>query len=94
MLVTCSKPEDFLDSIVTADTQTTLVYQQEICSEELGVETNVINRLKGKGCTIVSVWGNTLYHVNDLPFKPLEYYPHIYGAFRQKTSTVKVRDLK
>jgi len=54
----------------------------------------VINRLKGKGCTFVSVWGNTLYHVDDLPFKPLEYNPHIYGAFRQKTATVKVRDLK
>jgi deoxyribodipyrimidine photo-lyase len=27
LLVTCAKPEDFLDSIVTADTETTLVYQ-------------------------------------------------------------------
>jgi hypothetical protein len=27
LLVTCAKPKDFLDSIVTADTETTLVYQ-------------------------------------------------------------------
>ena len=27
LLVACQKPEDFLDSIVSADTETTVVYQ-------------------------------------------------------------------
>ena len=94
LLVACQKPEDFLDSIVSADIKTTVVYQQEICSEELGVIANVKNRLEKKGCNFVSVWGNTLLHVDDLPFQPLQYGPANYTAFRQKTADVKVRDLK
>ena len=46
LLVACEKPEDFLESIISKDRQTTIVYQQEICSEELGVENNVITKFK------------------------------------------------
>ena len=46
LLVACEKPEDFLESIISKDRQTTIVYQQEISSEELGVENNVITKFK------------------------------------------------
>jgi len=37
------------------------------------------------------VWGSTLYHLDDLPYKPKEYLPHIYGKFREKSAAVRVR---
>jgi deoxyribodipyrimidine photo-lyase len=40
-----------------------------------------------------SVWGSTLHHLDDLPYNPKEYLPHIYGKFREKQAGVKVRPL-
>lgn len=42
---------------------------------------------------IESVWGSTLHHIDDLPYDPQEYLPHVYGKFREKNSAVKVRHL-
>jgi len=39
--VTQDKPEDFLPRLIRPDTDNTLVYQQEICKEELDVEEAV-----------------------------------------------------
>ena len=41
----------------------------------------------------VSLWGSTLHHIDDMPYKPLEYFPHIYGNFRKKGAEVEVRPL-
>lgn len=41
----------------------------------------------------VSVWGSTLHHIDDLPYDPVEYFPHIYGNFRKKGENIKVREL-
>lgn len=41
----------------------------------------------------VSVWGNTLHHIDDLPYNPISYFPHVYGNFRKKQAEVKVRAL-
>lgn len=40
---------------------------------------------------VVSLWGGSLYHISDLPFK-VEDMPHLYGKFREKTKDVKVRE--
>ena len=42
---------------------------------------------------VESIWGSTLYHLDDLDYNPKEYLPHIYGKFREKSAGVKVRDL-
>ena len=42
---------------------------------------------------IVNIWGSTLYHIDDLPYKPLTDLPHIYGKFREKSEGTKVRSL-
>lgn len=67
-----------------------VVYQEEICSEELAVEKAVKEACKR--AKIHSVWGSTVYHIDDLGFSP-EDLPHIYGKFREKTSGVRVRPL-
>ena len=41
----------------------------------------------------VSLWGSTLHHIDDMPYDPVEYMPHIYGNFRKKGEGLKVRDL-
>lgn len=41
----------------------------------------------------VSLWGSTLHNIDDLPYKPLEYIPHVYGNFRKRGVDVKVRPL-
>ena len=39
------------------------------------------------------IWGSTLHHIEDLPYDPQEYFPHVYGNFRKKQEAVKVRPL-
>jgi len=30
----------------------------------------------------VNLWGSTLYHIDDMPYDPIVYFPHVYGNFR------------
>jgi hypothetical protein len=34
-----------------------------------------------------------LHHIDDLPYDPHTYFPHVYGHFRKKQADVKVRPL-
>lgn len=90
LLVTLDKPEDYLPSLIDKDCDNTLVFQDEICSEELAVEQAV--KASCKNAKIVNVWSSTVYHIDDLGFHPKD-LPHIYGKFREKTADVKVRPL-
>lgn len=74
--------------------QTTIVYQAETSDEELKVEALVKEKLgEGHGADIVPIWGCTLHHIDDLPYDPVEYFPHTYGNMRKKQDSVKVRKL-
>ena len=42
---------------------------------------------------MVGIWGCTLHHIDDLPYDPVEYYPHTYGNMVKKQASVKVRPL-
>ena len=33
---------------------------------------------------MVKIWGNTLHHIDDLPYDPYTYFPHTYGFMRKK----------
>ena len=90
LLVTMDKPEDFLPKLIDKDVENTIVYQDEICSEELAVEKAV--KESCEGAKTIGLWGSTVYHVDDLGFHPKE-LPHIYGKFREKTADVKIRPL-
>lgn len=84
LLVTQDKPEEFLPKLIRPDIENTLVYQQEICKEELDVEEAVKQALTAKDpkVKIQSIWGSTIYHIDDLPYKPATELPHVYGRFR------------
>jgi len=61
LLVTMEKPEDFLPSLLGDDCDNHVVYQQEVCSEELAVEKAVKEACKK--AQIHSLWGSTVYHM-------------------------------
>lgn len=95
LLVTLDKPEDFLPRLIRPDADNALVYSQEICKEELDIEEAVKQAMKRKDqkVQIESIWGSTLYHIDDLPYKPQTDLPHLYGKFREKSEDTKVRAL-
>jgi hypothetical protein len=74
LVMATEKPEDFIPSLLREDegSENILVYQQEICSEELAIEKSVTNSVlkrthKGTVSHVHSVWGSTLYHIDDIP---------------------------
>jgi len=68
-----------------------LVFQKEITYEELNVEKEVRSVCKSKGVTVNEVWGLSLYHAKDLPFKRV---PDTYTQFRKEVEgSCRVRPL-
>jgi hypothetical protein len=47
--------------------------------------------LEKLGAKVKSVWGSTLYHIEDLPYNAKEYLPQTYTQFKNKNEGVKVR---
>jgi hypothetical protein len=60
-------------------------------SQELKVEDALIATIPE--ATFVSVWGSTMYHIDDLPFNVKTYFPHIFGNLKKKTEGLKVRPM-
>ena len=91
LLVSSGRPEDFLATLVSSNMHTTVVYQPETSSEETRVEAHV--KAKLQGADMVPIWGSTLHHIDDLPYDPVEYFPHTYGNMVKKQVNCKVRPL-
>ena len=83
LLVTMDKPEVFLPKLISPGQKHSLVYQYEICKEELDVEELVEAAVKtAKAQThIERVWGSTIHHIDDLPMDPAMVAPQ-YTKFR------------
>lgn len=67
----------------------TLVYQKEITKEETDVEAELHQLCKEETVTIKSLWGLTLYHLDDLPYPSVMSVPDLYTDFRKKIENVK-----
>jgi deoxyribodipyrimidine photo-lyase len=59
-----------------------LFYQKEVSSEEVETENRVESVVNKWGLKSVSVWGSTMYHVDDLPFHPKD-CPDVFTEFRK-----------
>lgn len=70
LLVIVGKPEEVINKLIPKYNITQLIYQQEVTSEELAVEAAVNNVAASHNCEVQTVWGLTLYHVQDAPFPP------------------------
>jgi len=93
LLIKIGKPETVLSALVKKHKAELLIFQKEIASEEVAVETAVITKLKKIKCDHQAIWGKTLYHIDDAPFKPEE-TPLTSKAFRiNLTKKTEVRPL-
>ncbi|KAI4379841.1 hypothetical protein MLD38_006085 [Melastoma candidum] len=101
LLIRHGKPEELLPSIAEAFGAHTVYAQKETCSEEVNVENLVkkcLQRLKvgsSPGHSVIPklhlLWGSTMYHIDDLPFK-VNSLPDVYTQFRKTVeSKCKVR---
>ncbi|KAH9306788.1 hypothetical protein KI387_011192, partial [Taxus chinensis] len=95
LLIKYGKPEEVLPAIAQSFGAHTVYAQKETCNEEVMVEKNVMKgleeitlssggstSLKANGPMLQLVWGSTMYHLADLPFK-MEHIPDVYTQFRK-----------
>ncbi|KAK7504845.1 hypothetical protein BaRGS_00003873 [Batillaria attramentaria] len=86
LIVRQGKPEAVVPELVKqlgTENVEALVFQTEVTQEEVDVE----KKLKEKcGVKVHTVWGHTLNHVDDLPFKPHN-LPDVYTQFRKRVES-------
>lgn len=80
LLISNQKPEDVIPHLIDKDCDNTIVYQQEVCSEELAVEKKLSKCCVG--VKLEQLWGSTVYHIDDLGFD-IDRLPHVYTKFRE-----------
>lgn len=95
LVLSCEKPETFLPKLFSKDMENIIVYQTEICSEELEVEDNVKYHAKKTGLEtkVQSVWGSTIVHIDDMPYDPVDFIPANFSGMRNKTRDSEVRGI-
>ncbi|CAH2281943.1 cryptochrome DASH-like [Pelobates cultripes] len=88
LLLRRGKPEDVLEDLVTKlGSVTAVALQEEVTKEELDVENAVKKVCSQHGVQLQTVWGSTLYHRNDLPFRHISRLPDVYTQFRKAVET-------
>lgn len=93
LLILTGPPEEVLLTLCEKVKAEYLFYQKEIASEEVAVENAIAEKLSQTNCKIESIWGKTLYHIDDAPFPPSE-TPKTSKAFRiNLTKKAAVRPL-
>ena len=85
LLVSSGRPEEFMATLIQQNKALgcpfEVVYQDEVCSEEVAV-ANKVTRLFSKSH---AVWGSTMYDKDDLPYaKNLQDMPDTFTPFRNK----------
>lgn len=91
LIVRIGKPEEVLVDLAKSVGAEALYVHKEVTFEELQAEEKVSASLQEIGVETKFLWGSTLFHLEDLPFK-LEDMPSNYGGFREKVQSVAVRD--
>ena len=78
------EPESILPSLMKGnDTITIILAQEEVTYEEMCVDKAVRNAVKNYGGQLELIWGATMYHRSDLPFKSdLSDMPDVFTPFK------------
>merc|ERR1711871_564834 len=89
LIVRYGKPERLIGEVLTvgAPKQPTggqVWFQQETTSEELLVEKRVAASAAAAGATCSSIWGSTMYHLDDLPYNNPSNLPGSFTPFKEK----------
>jgi len=89
--LTMGLPEQVLPTLAEQYKASKIIFQKEIAQEEIDVEKALQEALASSACQLEAIWGKTLYHINDAPFKPQD-TPITSKAFRlQLTKQAEVR---
>ena len=90
------RPKDAIETIIKECEKiapvTSIVFQKEITKEELDVEESIYKVCDSKGIKVMSLWGSTLYHIEDIPYN-VKQIPNTYTSFRKEVEKCSVRNL-
>jgi len=77
-------PESIMPSLMIQEGETTILAQEEVTDEELRVDMRIRKAIKPLGGNLKLVWGSTLFHKDDLPYKPeLVDMPDVFTPFKE-----------
>ncbi len=82
LVVRHGSPAVIIPELVDRFGITDVYYYQEVTDEELKVSTAVKAALQPRQLGYRTVWGQTLYHLHDLPFS-LQHLPELFTKFRK-----------
>ncbi|XP_040208720.1 cryptochrome DASH [Rana temporaria] len=93
LLLKRGHPEDVIEDLIKKlGPVTAVAFQEEATKEELDVEKSIKQVCTRHGVKVQSIWGSTLYHRDDLPFRHISSLPDVYTQFRKAVETqCKVR---
>ncbi|EIE22181.1 cryptochrome [Coccomyxa subellipsoidea C-169] len=84
LVIHMGKPEEAIQGLCREGQQLTVLAQMEVTKEELDVDEGVRAALGSRG-RLQLLWGNTLYHKDDLPFRSdMSELPDVFTPFKQK----------
>lgn len=90
LVIRIGRPEEVLPQLVSAVGATRVYCHGEVTAEERGIEAAVARALDARGAALEVLWGGTLFHPDDLPFK-LGATPLAYSDFRDRVAGSKRR---
>jgi deoxyribodipyrimidine photolyase len=90
LIVRVGKTEEVLVSLAKAIGADGLYAHQEVSGSDVEEEKKVACALESEGVDVKYFWGNTLFHVDDLPFKVKD-TPNTYTAFCESVGKVSIR---
>jgi deoxyribodipyrimidine photo-lyase len=87
LLIHSGTPESILPSLVQEYNVSTIYAHEGEATEEQLLLSSIETAVTKLNCTVQKVWGNTLYHIDDLPFNPRQVgaFPPTASNFRNKT---------
>ncbi|KAG9283299.1 cryptochrome DASH-like [Astyanax mexicanus] len=84
LIVRRGKPEEVVNDLIKQlGSVSTVVFHEEVTSEEKQVEKKLKHVCFQNKVKIQTFWGSTLYHRDDLPFRHIGGLPDVYTAFRK-----------
>ncbi|XP_075068281.1 cryptochrome DASH isoform X2 [Mixophyes fleayi] len=84
LLLRRGPPEDVIDDLIKqVGPVSTVALQEEVTKEELDVERSIKQVCSQHGVKYLTIWGSTLYHREDLPFRHISSLPDVYTQFRK-----------
>jgi len=92
LVVEISKPLDCIQRLTKYCSEISkpvvdVVFQKEVTFEEINVENKIKEFCKIHDINVQEIWGSTMYHNQDLPFKSRAAIPDTYTQFRKEVES-------